>query len=96
MSALEQNHHVYLCVDERLSNKQSHDGEYEISLRSFLSDVQQQSSTHLVIVVSHGRVLKMLRSLCHVGQVDADCIQQLKDFCSGHVYTFVFFQTFVK
>lgn len=90
MHRLEQKYPVHLCVDDRLSNKQASDEDYELSLRSFLSHVQKVSETHLIVVVSHGRVLKMLRSLSYVGKIDADFIQQLEDFCHGHVYTFSF------
>ena len=77
-----------ICVDQRLSNKQS---EFENSLKWVLRDMKKDAENeHISLVVTHGRVLKMLYSISKYGSIISSYTQTLDDFAHGQVFTFFY------
>lgn len=76
-------------IDERLSNKQLDETVFESSLRSFLEDLKNNREC-MMIVVTHGRILKMLNSFCRFGHLDSVYTHQLPNFYQDRVYNFFF------
>jgi len=77
-----------ICIDQRLSNKQF---EFENSLKWVLRDMKKDAENeHICLIVTHGRVLKMLNSICKYGSIMLSYTQTLDDLDHGKVFTFLY------
>lgn len=79
-------------IDSRLFNKQEDETMFAASLDSFLNDVRSdpESERCMVLVMTHGRILKMLSSLCRFGKIDCDYTHCLEDLSHGQPYMYCF------
>lgn len=80
---------VVVSPDHRLSNKQENDVEYTESLVSLMSEcraVLEHDTTTMIVWITHGRVLKMIQSVCEHGRICRTFTDGLDDYECGQLY----------
>jgi broad specificity phosphatase PhoE len=66
---------VEIETDYRLLNKVKEEETYESNLKSFLIDLKKKNKT--ILLVTHGRIIKMIYSIIMKGYIDLDFINLL-------------------
>ena len=79
-----------LIIEDRLLNKQINDTVYEDQLKSILDDIKKQESAgSTIILVTHGRIVKMLYSIVKLGKIDNNFLDTI-DLEYGHLDILLF------
>jgi phosphohistidine phosphatase SixA len=77
-----------LIIDDRLLNKQINDNIYEEQLRLLLNDLKKleilEKDIESIILVTHGRIVKMLYSIVKLDKIDNDFLDTM-DLEYGHL-----------
>jgi broad specificity phosphatase PhoE len=68
--------HAIIVTDARLLNKADQQAQYDTNIRSFLSEILSGSEN--VVVVTHGRIVKMIYSIVKFGIIDIEIMDNLK------------------
>lgn len=70
-----------IIIDNRLLNKQINDDKYEEQLKLLLDDLNKlnksDESDLSIILVTHGRIVKMLYSIAKLGKIDNDFLDTI-------------------
>jgi broad specificity phosphatase PhoE len=72
-----------VVVDDRLLNKKPSDTDYERALRSLLSELPTLGN---VVLVTHGRIAKMLYSMIALGRLSREFTDEFPDLGHGKVW----------
>lgn len=77
-----------VIIDDRLLNKQINDNIYEQQLKLLLEDIKKlellEKDIDSIILVTHGRIVKMLCSIAKLGKIDNDFLNKI-DLEYGHI-----------